>query len=96
MRHHDHPGTTYPASPGPDPQDQPPPPLPLPPTDRPRQRHQHGWLMWLMCLPMLALVGVLLLTGAVGAGGVLYALACVGMMAAMMLWMNHGGGPRDR
>ena len=52
--------------------------------------------MWLMCLPMLALVGILLLTGAVGAGGVLYALACVGMMAAMMLWMNHGGGPRDR
>ncbi|OLT17541.1 hypothetical protein BJF80_16680 [Serinicoccus sp. CUA-874] len=93
MRHHDHPGTAYPASPGPEDQ---PPPLPLSPTDRPRQRHPHGWLMWLMCLPMLALVGLLILTGAVGAGGVLYALACVGMMVAMMLWMNHAGGPRDR
>lgn len=93
MRHHVHPDAAYPASPGPEDQ---PPPLPRLATDRPRQRHQHTWLMWLMCLPMLALVGILLLTGAVGAGGVLYALACVGMMAAMMLWMNHAGGPRDR
>ena len=50
---------------------------------------QH-WLMWLMCLPMLVLVGALMATGGLGLGGLLYALACLGMMGAMMLWMNHG------
>ena len=28
--------------------------------------------------------------GAGGAGGLLYALGCLAMMGAMMLWMNHG------
>lgn len=75
-----------------------PPPLPAPgqlPADqlsRKQPRHSHGWLMWLMCLPMLALVGVLIATGALGWGGLVYALACLGMMAVMMTWMNHGTG----
>ncbi|NYE00016.1 hypothetical protein BJY21_001200 [Kineosphaera limosa] len=43
-----------------------------------------------MCLPMLVLVGALMATGGLGLGGLLYALACLGMMGAMMLWMNHG------
>lgn len=47
--------------------------------------------MWLMCLPMLILVGALIITGGLGASGLLFALACLAMMAVMMRWMNHGG-----
>ncbi|WP_298887809.1 hypothetical protein [uncultured Serinicoccus sp.] len=53
--------------------------------------------MWVVCLPVLALVGVLVLTGAWGALGVVYALVCVVIMAVMMLWMSHGTKrPTDR
>ncbi len=59
--------------------------------------HQRDWLMWVVCLPVLALVGVLVLTGAWGALGVVYALVCVVIMAVMMLWMSHGTKrPTDR
>lgn len=51
---------------------------------------RHGWAMWLMCLPMLLIVGLLLLSGSAGLGAAVYALACLGMMAVMMLFMNHG------
>ena len=57
----------------------------------PSPGHSHGWLMWLMCLPMLILVGALIIAGGLGASGLLFALACLAMMGAMMLWMNHGG-----
>ena len=57
----------------------------------PPARHSHGWLMWLMCLPMLILVGALIITGGLGASGLLFALACLAMMAVMMRWMNLGG-----
>ena len=43
-----------------------------------------------MCLPMLLIVGLLLLSGSAGFGAAVYALACLGMMAVMMLFMNHG------
>ncbi len=75
-----------------------PPSLPVPgqlPADQrspERPRHGHGVLMWLMCLPMLTLVGVLIATGTLGTGALVYALACLGMMAVMMGWMNHGTG----
>ena len=49
-------------------------------------------MMWLMCLPMVLVVGYLLLIGAVGGGAILYALGCLIMMGAMMLFMNHGSG----
>ncbi|WP_145968820.1 hypothetical protein [Ornithinimicrobium sufpigmenti] len=88
MRHHDPPGTPRPTL------DEPPPVLPSP--DHAGQGYQHGQLMWLMCVPMLALVGVLIATGAWGTGGVVYALACVAMMVGLMLWMRHGSGPRGR
>lgn len=52
----------------------------------------HSWLHWLMCLPMLLIVGYQVLTGAVGGGSLFYALGCVAMMAVMMRVMNHGGG----
>ena len=35
------------------------------------------------------LFGALLSTGAIGTGGLVYALGCVAMMAAMMFFMNR-------
>ena len=52
--------------------------------------HGHSWMHWLMCLPMVAIVGFLVLTGAAGGGAILYALGCMAMMGVMMLFMNHG------
>ncbi|SMO77664.1 hypothetical protein [Propioniciclava tarda] len=52
----------------------------------------HGWMHWLMCLPMVAIIAYLVLTGAVGGGAILYALGCMAMMGVMMLFMNHGSG----
>ena len=44
-------------------------------------------MMMAMCLPMLVVVGLLVATGVAGGGAVLYALLCLGMMAAMMMLM---------
>ena len=70
---------------------------PAAPTERP-VTHQHGrghgWLMWLMCLPMLALIGVLIATGTLGVGALLYAVGCLAMTAIMMTWMNHADRSR--
>ena len=49
------------------------------------------WVHLLMCAPMLAIVGYLMVTGAAGGGVILYALGCMAMMAVMMLFMNHSG-----
>ncbi len=75
------------------PQDARPTPLPQP-AGQPAQHHGHGhgWMMWLMCLPMVLIVGYLLITGAVGGGAIIYALGCVIMMGVMMRLMNHGSG----
>lgn len=64
------------------------------PAGQPAQHrgHGHGWMMWLMCLPMVLIVGYLLITGAVGGGALIYALGCVIMMGVMMRLMNHGSG----
>ena len=77
------------------PQDATPSPTtpPKPAGEQPQHHgHGHGWLMWLMCLPMLLIVGYLLLTGAVGGGAIIYALGCLVMMGVMMRLMNHGTG----
>lgn len=42
----------------------------------------------LMCAPMLAVVGFLVATAA-GGGAIGYALLCMAMMGAMMLFMNQ-------
>lgn len=63
----------------------------------PPNRKSRHWLMWLMCLPMVMLVGALVVTGRVGAGGVLYALGCLAAMGLMMAWMqrhDHGQPPQ--
>ena len=60
------------------------------PAQAPHGHGGHAWAMWLMCLPMLLIVGLLILTGTAGLVATFYALACLGMMAVMMLFMQHG------
>lgn len=81
--------TTGPAAP----QDYAPFTTPTPPVDpapAPQHTSGHHRLMWLMCVPMVVVVAVLIATGRLAAGGLIYALGCMAMMGAMMLWMNHG------
>ena len=57
--------------------------------------HQgHGWMM-IGCGVMLAVVLILVATGAVGASLLLGAVACIGMMAVMMLMMSRTMGGHD-
>ena len=51
----------------------------------------HRVMMLVFCIPMLVIVGVLVATGAAGSGFILYAVACIAMMAMMMFMM-----PGDR
>lgn len=53
----------------------------------------HGLMMIVCCIPMLAIAGVLVLTGVAGTGIIVSALLCTAMMAAMMIAMpgGHGG-----
>lgn len=46
---------------------------------------RHRWMMLACCVPMLIIAGALVLTGSVSVGGLVFALGCVAMMAAMML-----------
>lgn len=50
-------------------------------------RWGHHLMMLACCVPMLVIVGALVVSGAVGTGAIVYALICVAMMAAMMLFM---------
>jgi hypothetical protein len=52
----------------------------------------HGWMMLACCIPMLLIVIALVVTGLASASAILYALACVAMMAVMMAGMGHGSG----
>lgn len=56
--------------------------------------HGHGWMM-IGCGVMLALVLALVFTGAVRATLLLGALACMAMMAVMMLMMSRTMGGHD-
>lgn len=53
----------------------------------------HGLMMIVCCIPMLAIAGLLFLTGVAGSGIIVTALLCTAMMAAMMFAMpgGHGG-----
>ena len=58
---------------------------------QPRRRLMgHQLLMMVCCVPMLVIVGVLVLTGVLGSGAIVYALVCTAMMAAMMFMMPGG------
>jgi hypothetical protein len=50
-------------------------------------------MMIVCCIPMLAIAGLLVLTGVAGSGIIVAALLCTAMMAAMMFAMpgGHGG-----
>jgi len=50
-------------------------------------------MMIVCCIPMLAIAGLLFLTGVAGSGIIVTALLCTAMMAAMMFAMpgGHGG-----
>ncbi len=52
---------------------------------------KHGWMMIACCIPMLAIVGVLVLTGVISPGFIFFAIGCTAMMALMMRGMSHGG-----
>ncbi len=54
-------------------------------------RGGHGWLMALMCLPMLAIGIVLVATGVVGGSFLFLGIGCFAMMMLMMRGMDHGG-----
>ncbi len=51
---------------------------------------RHRLMMIACCVPMLVIVGVLVATGVVGSGFILYAVLCTVMMAVMMFMMPGG------
>lgn len=80
-------------------------PFTLPPAGRPVTSHQtrsdqdahkghrgHGLMMLLFCVPMVAVVALLVGSGTASAGALVWALVCVGMMAAMMFLMPGAHG----
>jgi hypothetical protein len=50
----------------------------------------HRWMMLACCVPMLIAVAFLLASGTAGAGAIVFAAVCVGMMAVMMFAMPGG------
>ena len=54
----------------------------------------HSWMMIACCIPMLVIAVALVATGVVGAGFLIFAIACTAMMVLMMRGMDHGG-PKD-
>lgn len=52
----------------------------------------HGLMMMVCCIPMLAIAGLLFLSGVAGSGIIVSALLCTAMMAAMMFAMPGGHG----
>ena len=62
-----------------------------PPTGTDHDAHSgHRWMMLICCVPMIAIVLLLIVSGAAGSGALLWALGCVAMMAAMMFMMPGG------
>lgn len=64
---------------------------PQPTTPAGKGHGGHRMMMIVCCIPMLVIVGVLVATGVAGSGFILYAVACIAMMAMMMRMM-----PGDR
>ncbi|GAA3857416.1 hypothetical protein [Amycolatopsis tucumanensis] len=50
----------------------------------------HGLMMIACCIPMLAIAIVLVATGVISAGWLVFAAICTVMMALMMRGMGHG------
>ena len=78
------------------------PSMDLPPNSDPATGHNpaspqpshgaHGAHRWMLicCLPMVAIVVLLIVSGTAGSGALLWALGCVAMMVAMMFMMPGG------
>ncbi|MBF6102083.1 MULTISPECIES: hypothetical protein [Nocardiaceae] len=58
---------------------------------RMRRALGHRAMMVICCIPMLAIAIALVATGTVGVGALVFAGACVLMMAMMMGGPGHGG-----
>lgn len=59
------------------------------------QSHRgHGWMMLVMCLPMVLIAAALVGTGIVSGAFLLFAIACAAMMFFMMKGMSQGGSSR--
>ncbi len=54
----------------------------------------HRWMMLICCIPMVAIVVLLIASGTAGSGALVWALGCVAMMAAMMFMMPGGHNHR--
>jgi hypothetical protein len=54
----------------------------------PSRRGRHRWMMLACFVPLLVVAAALIFTGAVGTGSVVFAVACITMMAVMMLAMR--------
>ena len=52
----------------------------------------HHWMMMACCVPMVVIVVALVATGTVGAGFIIFAVVCIGVMALMMRGMDHDSG----
>ena len=69
--------------------------LPDPPGGTPAPRQgRHGWMMIACCIPMIVIAIVLVASGVVRPGFLVYAIGCTAMMALMMRGMNHGRSDR--
>ena len=55
-------------------------------------RSRHNLLMIACCVPIIAVVVLLVATGVAGSGTILVALGCIAMMAMMMFMMAGGRG----
>lgn len=62
-------------------------------TDRSSGRGHSSWGMIACCIPMLVIAVVLVVTGVVGVGFLVFAVACTLMMALMMRGSGHESHP---
>ncbi len=51
----------------------------------------HGWMMVACCVPMILIAAVLVASGVVSPGPLVYAVACLAMMFVVMKMMDRGG-----
>jgi Flp pilus assembly protein TadB len=69
------------------------------PTSEQQETAKHGHSRWMMiacCVPMLVIALALVLTGVVGYGFLVVAVACTLMMAVMMGGKSHAGDGQSR
>lgn len=68
---------------------------------QPEPAHQgtgrgHRWMMIICCIPMIAIALLLVASGVVSAGFLIFAVVCTLLMAFMMGGMGHEGQEHNR